>query len=119
MELNPKRFEPSFLKLDSLSPGAGFNRIITSNILNYTKKKRIQEKKPVLYIQKTFNTIFKNGFNPVLGSIPRLPKERPHACDECDKRQDLVRVLIIHKMFFLGQGQLTVKGSSNRMLLRF
>ena len=45
---------------------------ITSNILDYIKKKRIQEKKTVLCIQKTFNTVFTNGFNLVLGLIPCL-----------------------------------------------
>ena len=29
-----------------------------------------------LSIQKTFNAVFENGFNPVLGSIPRLPIKR-------------------------------------------
>ena len=39
------------------------------------KKKRIQERKKQFYAyKKTFNAVFKNGFNPVLGSIPRLPK---------------------------------------------
>ena len=73
MVLNPNGIKPTFLKLDSWSPGVGFIPILTSNILNYIKKKRIQGKKTVLYIQKTFNTVFKNGFNLVLGSIPRLP----------------------------------------------
>ena len=45
MVLNPNEIEPTFLKLDSCSPGAGFIPIITSNILFYIKKKRIQEKK--------------------------------------------------------------------------
>ena len=73
MVLNPKGIEPTFLKFDSWSPGAGFIPIITSNIFNQIKKKRIQEKKTVLFIQKTFNAVFRNRFNPVLGSIPRLP----------------------------------------------
>ena len=34
MVLNPNRIEPTFLKLDSWSPGAGFIPIITSNVLN-------------------------------------------------------------------------------------
>ena len=67
MVLNPKGIEPTFLKLDSWSPGAGFIPIITSNTLNYIKKKRIQEKKTVLCIQKTFNAVIKNWFNLVLG----------------------------------------------------
>ena len=72
MVLNPNRIEPTFLKLDSWLPGAGFVPIITSNVLNQIKEKRIQEKKSVLCIQKTFNAVFKSWFNPVWGSIPRL-----------------------------------------------
>jgi hypothetical protein len=33
MVLNPNGIEPTFLKLDSWSPGAGFIHIITSNVL--------------------------------------------------------------------------------------
>ena len=73
MVLNPNGIEPTFLKFYSWSPGAGFIPIITSNILNHIKKKIIQEKKRVLCIQKTFNAVFKNGFNLDLGSIPRIP----------------------------------------------
>ena len=68
MVLNPNGIEPTFLILDSRSPGAGFIPI------KLYREKRIQEKKKtVLCIQKTFNAVFKNGFNPFLGSIPRLP----------------------------------------------
>ena len=49
MVLNPNGIEPTFLKL---------------------------KKKSVLCIQKTFTAVFKNGLNPVLGSIPRLPIDR-------------------------------------------
>ena len=62
MVLNPNGIEPTFLKLDSWAPGAGFIPIIK------------KEKKTVLCIQKTINAVFKNGFNLVLGSIPRLYK---------------------------------------------
>ena len=34
MILNPNGIEPTFLKLDSWSPGAGFIPIIISNVLN-------------------------------------------------------------------------------------
>ena len=34
MVLNPNGIEPTFLKLDSWSPGAGFIPIINSNVLN-------------------------------------------------------------------------------------
>ena len=34
MVLNPHGFEPTFLKLDSWSPEAGFMLIITQNVLN-------------------------------------------------------------------------------------
>ena len=79
MVLNPNGIEPTFLKLDSWSPGAGFIPIITSNLLNYIKKIEFKkEKKSVLCLQKTFNAVFKNGFNHVLGSIPRLPLNTFH-----------------------------------------
>ena len=41
MVLNPHRIGPTFLKLDSCSPGAGFISIITSNAINYIKKGRM------------------------------------------------------------------------------
>ena len=72
---NSNGIEPTFLKLNSWSPGAGFIPIITSNVLNQIKKKRIQINKSVLCIQKKFYSVFKNGFNPVLGSIPCLPQD--------------------------------------------
>ena len=72
MVLNPHGIEPTFLKFYWWSSGAGFIPIINSNVLNYIKKERMYQKK-ALYIQKTFYAIFKDGFNPVLGSIPRLP----------------------------------------------
>ena len=40
MVLNPNGIEPTFFKLDSWTPGAGFIPISTSNILNYVKKKK-------------------------------------------------------------------------------
>ena len=45
MVLNPNGIEPTFLKLDSWSPGAGFISIITSNVLNLIKKKELKKKK--------------------------------------------------------------------------
>ena len=38
MVFNPNGIEPTFLKLDSWSPGAGFIPIITYNVLNEIKK---------------------------------------------------------------------------------
>ena len=58
MVLNP------FLKLDSWSPGAGFNPI--NHIIKPNKGKSKHKKR--------FNTFLKKKrFNPVLGSIPLLP----------------------------------------------
>ena len=45
MVLNQNGIEPTFLKLDSGSPGAGFIPIITSNILDYIKEKKNSRKK--------------------------------------------------------------------------
>ena len=75
MVLNLNGIEPTLLKLDSWSPGAGFIPIINIKCIKLDKgKKKLREKKKVFCIQKTFNTFFKNGFNPVLGSIPCLPQ---------------------------------------------
>ena len=57
MVLTPHEIEPPVLKV------AGFNPIITSNVINKIKKKRMQEKNKFYAY---------NGFNLVLGSIPRL-----------------------------------------------
>ena len=49
MVLNPNGIEATFLKLDSLSPGAGLIPFITSNILNYTKKRRIKKENSFMH----------------------------------------------------------------------
>ena len=64
MVLKPHGIEPTFLKLDSWSLGAGFIPIITSNSM----KKKIK-----FMHTKRFNTFSKNVYNPVLGSNPRIP----------------------------------------------
>ena len=61
MVLNPNGIEPTLLKLDSWSPGAGFIPIITSNILNYIRKKK------QFYAYKKHLTQFLK-----MGSIPFL-----------------------------------------------
>jgi hypothetical protein len=53
--------------------GAGFYSYYNLQCIKLDKEKKILEKKTGLCIQKTFNAVFKSGFNPVLGSIPRLP----------------------------------------------
>ena len=79
--LNSHGIKPTFLKFDWWWPGADFIPIIYSNVLNYIKKERMYKKK-ALYIQKTFYAIFKDGFNPVLGSIPRPPFDREPLSNE-------------------------------------
>ena len=75
MVLNPNGIEPTFLKLDSWSPGAGFYSCYNFQCIELDKeRKKNYRKKSVICIQKTFNAVFKKGFNLVLGSIPRLPK---------------------------------------------
>ena len=61
MVLNPHGIEPNFLKLDSLSLGAGTIFIITYNVLNSIKK----EKKNQFYTYKKHLTLFLK-----IGSIP-------------------------------------------------
>ena len=58
MVLNPNVIEPTFLKLDSW-----FNSYYNLQCIKLDEGKKIQEKKSVLCIQKTFNAVFKNGFN--------------------------------------------------------
>jgi len=41
MVLHPHGIAPTFLKLDSWSPGAGFIPIITTNVLNKIKKEKL------------------------------------------------------------------------------
>ena len=54
--------EPTFLKLDSWSPGVVFIPIITSNVLNYKKKNRmyVQQQKSFMRIQKTCDVYLYN-----------------------------------------------------------
>ena len=63
-----------FLKIGFVVAGGGFYSYYNLQCIKLDKENRIQEKKWVLCIQKTFNAVFKNGFYPVLGSFPRLPK---------------------------------------------
>ena len=53
--------------------GGGFYSYYKLQCIKLDKEKKFKKKKSVLCIQKTFNAVFKNGFSPVLGSIPRLP----------------------------------------------
>ena len=74
MVLSPNGIEPTFLKLDSWSPGAGSIPYYNLKCIKLDEeKKNLRKKKSVSCIQKTFNAVFKNGFSQVLGSIPRLP----------------------------------------------
>ena len=49
MVLNQNGIEHTFLKLDLLSPRVGFIPFITSNILNYIKKKRIKKENSFMH----------------------------------------------------------------------
>ena len=64
--------ELTFLKLDSWSPGAGFSFYNLKCIKIDRERKNVRKKISFMHT-KTFNAAFKNGFNPMLGSIPRLP----------------------------------------------
>ena len=66
---NPNGIEPTFLKLDSWSPGAGFIPIIISNVLNKLDKgiKNSRKKISFLHTKKHLTQFLK------MGSIPRLP----------------------------------------------
>ena len=52
-----------FLKIGFVIDGGGFYSYYNLKCIKLDKQKRIPEKKSFLCIQKTFNTVFKNGFN--------------------------------------------------------
>ena len=64
MVLDPNGIEPIFLKLDSWSPGV-FYSYYNLQCIKLDKGKKNSRKKSVICIQKTFNAVFKNGFNTV------------------------------------------------------
>ena len=72
--IEPKRDWTNFLKIGFVVTGCGFYSYNNLQCIKIDReRKNVQEKKKVLCIQKTFNAIFKIGFNPVLGSIPCIP----------------------------------------------
>ena len=72
--IEPKRDWTHFLKIGFVVAGSGFYSYYNLQCIKLDKENRIQEKKSFLCKQKTFNALFKNGFDPVLGSIPRIPE---------------------------------------------
>ena len=73
LSIAPTRDCTHILKIGFVVAGGGFYSYYNLQCIKLYKENRIKEKKSVSCIQKTFNAVFKNGFNPVLGSIPRLP----------------------------------------------
>ena len=67
--IEPKRDWTHFLKIGFVVAGGGFYSYYNLQCIKLDKVKE-----SVLFTQKTFNEVFKNGFNPVLGSIQHLPK---------------------------------------------
>ena len=61
-----------FLKIRLVVAWGGFYSYYNLQCIRLDKERKKYEKK-FFCIQKTFNAIFYNGFNPVLGSIPSLP----------------------------------------------
>jgi hypothetical protein len=57
VKLNPHGIAPTFLKLDSWSPGAGFIHIISTN--KSDKERKTLRKKVNFMHTKRFNTFFK------------------------------------------------------------
>ena len=66
MVLNQHGIETNFLQLSSRSLRAGFIPILLDSEIKFKTEK-------IYAYKKTFNAVFKNGFNSVLGSIPGLP----------------------------------------------
>ena len=70
--LHPHGIAPTFLELDSLSPGAGFIPIISDKGINHRKE---NFKKKLSFIHtKRFHTFSKIWVQSHVGAIPRLPK---------------------------------------------
>ena len=67
MVLNPL-FEIRFV----IAGGGVYSNYNLQCIKSDKERENVRRKKPVQCIQKTFNTIFKNGFNPVFSSIPYI-----------------------------------------------
>jgi hypothetical protein len=59
MVLNPNGIEPTFLKLDSWSPGAGFIPIINFNVLNWETKTEFKKKNQFYAYKKHLTQFFK------------------------------------------------------------
>ena len=71
--LHPHGIAPTFLKLDSWSPGACFILFISTKGINQRKKGKLQEKSSVLYVQKDFIHFFKIWVPFLVGANSRLP----------------------------------------------
>ena len=77
-----------FLKIGFVVARGRFYSYYNLQCIKLDKENVIQEEeKTVLCIQKTFNAVFKTGFNPVLGSIPRLPCKTHTNCIKKDRFQ--------------------------------
>ena len=70
--LHPHGIAPTFLKLDSWSPGAGFIPIISTKGINQIKKGKLLKKLSFMHT-KRFNTFFKGWVKFRVGAISRLP----------------------------------------------
>ena len=70
--IEPTQNWTNFLKIWFLVTGGGYSYYNLQYII--WDKEQINVRKKVLSLQKTFNTLFKSGFNPLLRLIPRLPK---------------------------------------------
>ena len=74
MVLNPQEIEPTFLKIDFVVAGSGFNSYYYLQCIELDEKRKKERKTLSFMHAKNILRIFKNGFNPVLGLILRLPK---------------------------------------------
>ena len=63
----------NFLKIVFVIASGGFYSYYNLQCIKFDEEWKNLQKKSYLHIKKTFNAIFKNGFNPVLGWIPRQP----------------------------------------------
>ena len=95
--LHPHGIAPTFLRLDSWSPGSGFIPIIYTKGINQIKKEKLKEKSKVLCIQKEFNTLFKKWVQFHVHQLSSRNKFLRELQKESKQKQRLERELCVQK----------------------
>ena len=72
-DIEPTQDWTHFLKIVFGIAGGGFYSYYNLQCIKLYKRKKKFKKCNKFYAYKKYLMFFKNGFNPVLGTIPRLP----------------------------------------------